>query len=94
MIFMRFAWRVQPRNYLLFACHATNAAAQSVQEGRFLNYWYFGGRQKKHPELYNADGTPKPEAELKVAAAEAGEPNVESKVLAAVEEAKIASKSP
>ncbi|KEI41409.1 uncharacterized protein L969DRAFT_92639 [Mixia osmundae IAM 14324] len=40
MVFMRFAWQVQPRNYLLFACHATNAAAQSVQTGRFLNYFY------------------------------------------------------
>ncbi|WVR07128.1 hypothetical protein IAU60_004169 [Kwoniella sp. DSM 27419] len=49
LIFMRFAWRVQPRNYLLFACHATNASAQIVQEGRFLNYWYFGGRESKHP---------------------------------------------
>ncbi|WVQ67760.1 uncharacterized protein L199_005965 [Kwoniella botswanensis] len=49
MIFMRFAWRVQPRNYLLFACHATNATAQLVQEGRYLNYWHFGGREKKHP---------------------------------------------
>lgn len=46
---MRFAWRVQPRNYLLFACHATNATAQLIQEGRFLNYWYNGGREKKHP---------------------------------------------
>ncbi|WVO16212.1 chlorophyll synthesis pathway protein BchC [Cryptococcus depauperatus] len=49
MIFMRFAWRVQPRNYLLLACHTTNAAAQLAQEGRWLNYWYFGGREKKHP---------------------------------------------
>lgn len=49
MVFMRFAWRVQPRNYLLFACHATNATAQTIQEGRFLNYWYFGGREAKHP---------------------------------------------
>ncbi|AFR92403.2 mitochondrial protein [Cryptococcus neoformans C23] len=49
MIFMRFAWRVQPRNYLLFACHATNAAAQLTQEARFINYWYFGGKEKKHP---------------------------------------------
>lgn len=49
MIFMRFAWRVQPRNYLLFACHATNATAQLVQEGRFVNYWYMGGREAKHP---------------------------------------------
>ncbi|GHJ87768.1 hypothetical protein NliqN6_4170 [Naganishia liquefaciens] len=48
-VFMRFAWRVQPRNYLLFACHATNAAAQMVQCGRFVNYWYMGGREKAHP---------------------------------------------
>lgn len=47
LVFMRFAWRVIPRNYLLFACHATNASAQLVQEGRFLNYWYMGGREKK-----------------------------------------------
>ncbi|KAG6911975.1 pyruvate transporter mpc1 [Tephrocybe rancida] len=46
-VFMRFAWRVQPRNYLLFACHFTNASAQSVQEARFYNYWYNGGREKK-----------------------------------------------
>ena len=41
------AWRVQPRNYLLFACHATNATAQSIQAGRFVNYWYLGGKDKK-----------------------------------------------
>ena len=41
------AWRVQPRNYLLFACHATNATEQSVQGMRFLNYWYMGGKDKK-----------------------------------------------
>lgn len=41
------AWRVQPRNYLLFACHATNASAQLVQDARFVNYWHFGGRDKK-----------------------------------------------
>jgi len=49
IIFMRFAWRVQPRNYLLFACHATNATAQLVQEARWYNYWHLGGREKKHP---------------------------------------------
>jgi len=47
MVFMRFAWRVQPRNYLLFACHCTNAVAQSVQDVRFVNYWHRGGREKK-----------------------------------------------
>ncbi|KAJ7357352.1 hypothetical protein DFH08DRAFT_851724 [Mycena albidolilacea] len=47
LVFMRFAWRVQPRNYLLFACHFTNATAQSIQEARFVDYWYRGGREKK-----------------------------------------------
>lgn len=40
------AWRVIPRNYLLFACHATNATAQTIQGGRFVNYWYMGGKEK------------------------------------------------
>lgn len=35
---MRFAWKVQPRNMLLFACHATNAFAQSVQGFRLIKY--------------------------------------------------------
>ncbi|KAF8321189.1 UPF0041-domain-containing protein [Clavulina sp. PMI_390] len=46
-VFMRFAWRVQPRNYLLFACHLTNATAQSVQLARFTNYWHMGGKEKQ-----------------------------------------------
>lgn len=51
------AWRVQPRNYLLFACHSTNALAQSVQDIRFVNYWYRGGREKKLA-LKEEDKTP------------------------------------
>lgn len=47
MVFMRFAWRVQPRNYLLFACHLTNATAQSVNDARFVKYWHMGGREEK-----------------------------------------------
>ena len=35
MLFMRFAWMVQPRNYLLLACHTSNVAAQTYQ----LNRW-------------------------------------------------------
>ena len=35
------------RNYLLFACHGTNAAAQLIQSARFVNYWYMGGKDKK-----------------------------------------------
>lgn len=48
-VFMRFAWRVQPRNYLLFACHATNVVAQLTQDYRFVNYWYMGGREAARP---------------------------------------------
>ncbi|PWN54180.1 UPF0041-domain-containing protein [Violaceomyces palustris] len=47
LVFSRFAWRVQPRNYLLLACHATNATAQIIQGARFVNYFYFGGKEKK-----------------------------------------------
>lgn len=31
LLFMRFALKVQPTNYLLFACHATNEVAQCYQ---------------------------------------------------------------
>ena len=31
MMFMRFAWKVQPRNYLLFACHMCNTSVQALQ---------------------------------------------------------------
>ncbi|EOR04110.1 hypothetical protein E3P77_00055 [Wallemia ichthyophaga] len=48
--FSRFAWRVNPRNYLLLACHATNAVTQSVQALRFSNYWYLGGREGRLAE--------------------------------------------
>lgn len=37
---MRFAWKVQPQNMLLFACHFTNEGAQLVQLVRFVNYNY------------------------------------------------------
>lgn len=35
-LFMRFAWRVQPRNMLLFYCHATNETVQLYQLQRCL----------------------------------------------------------
>jgi mitochondrial pyruvate carrier 2 len=37
-LFMRFAWMVQPRNYLLFACHSFNVAAQMNQLRRAIEY--------------------------------------------------------
>ncbi|CAI5444369.1 unnamed protein product [Caenorhabditis angaria] len=39
-IFMRFAWHVNPRNLLLFACHLSNCTAQSTQLARFVNHNY------------------------------------------------------
>ncbi|XP_026937282.1 mitochondrial pyruvate carrier 1 isoform X2 [Sagmatias obliquidens] len=38
LAFMRFAYKVQPRNWLLFACHATNEVAQLTQGGRLLQH--------------------------------------------------------
>ena len=37
-MFMRFAYRVQPRNYILFACHAANATAQGMLLARKLAF--------------------------------------------------------
>uniref|UniRef100_A0ABI7VT38 Mitochondrial pyruvate carrier n=1 Tax=Felis catus TaxID=9685 RepID=A0ABI7VT38_FELCA len=45
MAFMRFAYRVQPRNLLLLACHTTNVMAQSVQAGRFVIHHYGGTKR-------------------------------------------------
>ncbi|EPX71778.1 uncharacterized protein SOCG_03715 [Schizosaccharomyces octosporus yFS286] len=39
-VFMRYAWMVSPRNYLLLGCHAFNCTVQSVQGLRFVNFWY------------------------------------------------------
>ncbi|KAG0099874.1 pyruvate transporter mpc1 [Podila epicladia] len=47
LLFMRFAWMVQPRNYLLFACHFTNEGAQLTQAYRFLEHHHFGGNKTK-----------------------------------------------
>lgn len=51
MAFMRFAYRVQPRNYLLMACHFSNVFAQSIQASRYLKHHYSGGAKAKgsHP---------------------------------------------
>ncbi|XP_019451598.1 PREDICTED: mitochondrial pyruvate carrier 1-like isoform X1 [Lupinus angustifolius] len=34
-LFMRFAWMVQPRNYLLLACHVSNEGVQLYQLSRW-----------------------------------------------------------
>lgn len=38
LLFMRFAWMVKPRNYLLLACHISNEAVQSVLLGKRIRY--------------------------------------------------------
>ncbi|KAI9217103.1 hypothetical protein BC828DRAFT_391996 [Blastocladiella britannica] len=47
LLFMRFAWMVQPRNHLLLAVHVVNEGAQLAQGYRFVDYWYLGGKDKK-----------------------------------------------
>ena len=37
LLFMRFAWAIQPRNYLLFACHFSNEAVQLNQMRRWAS---------------------------------------------------------
>ncbi|KAL4708822.1 hypothetical protein ACJJTC_019338 [Scirpophaga incertulas] len=51
LMFMRFAWRVQPRNMLLFACHFTNECAQLTQGARFINYHYIQSVDNKQETL-------------------------------------------
>ncbi|KAH9178700.1 UPF0041-domain-containing protein [Lactarius sanguifluus] len=71
MVFMRFAWKVDPRNYLLFACHATNTTAQLTQGYRFVNYWYRGGQEKKALEAASSPDTVKGKVTEAVKAARA-----------------------
>ncbi|KAK7494752.1 hypothetical protein BaRGS_00013879 [Batillaria attramentaria] len=54
MCFMRFAWKVQPRNLLLLACHFTNECAQLTQGARFVHYHYLtpeDHKRKHHIEV-------------------------------------------
>jgi mitochondrial pyruvate carrier 1 len=44
--FMRYALAVQPKNYLLFACHFVNEGAQLTQGYRYLSYHNWGGKEK------------------------------------------------
>lgn len=44
---MRFAWKVQPQNMLLFACHFTNEGTQLVQLARFVNYNYLSPTKER-----------------------------------------------
>jgi len=45
--FMRFAWKVQPRNMLLLACHLTNCSTQLYQGSRFIDYYYMKSPEER-----------------------------------------------
>ncbi|XP_073037235.1 mitochondrial pyruvate carrier 1 isoform X1 [Primulina eburnea] len=48
-LFMRFAWMVQPRNYLLLACHASNESVQLYQ----LSRWAKGTWEKRRKKRFH-----------------------------------------
>lgn len=82
MLCVLIAWRVQPRNYLLFACHITNSTTQVLNDARFVRYWYMGGRERKiAQDLANKQQEP----DTKVTEAEK---RITEKVLQSVEKAK------
>ncbi|KAI3841928.1 hypothetical protein MKX03_007966 [Papaver bracteatum] len=47
MLLMRFAWMVQPRNYLLLACHASNETVQLYQLSRWAQHHGYLGEPTK-----------------------------------------------
>ncbi|KAI9095221.1 brain protein 44-like protein [Phlyctochytrium arcticum] len=58
LLFMRFAWMVQPRNYLLLACHAANESCQLVQGYRFIKWHHMGGKEKALADAAMSTPTP------------------------------------
>ena len=52
VLFMRFAWRVDPRNYILFACHATNECVQLYNFQRWAR-WYQRHEPKSNNNINN-----------------------------------------
>ena len=50
MLFMRFAYVVQPRNWLLFACHFSNECVQVANLTRWANWRYFGPGANQPPQ--------------------------------------------
>ncbi len=46
LTFMRYSLAITPKNYLLFLCHCVNAGAQGTQGYRYIQYYYWGGKEK------------------------------------------------
>ena len=66
--FMRYSLAVQPKNYLLFACHFINEASQLTQGYRYLNWNHWGGKEAAQGTLETGKAAVKA-VEGKVAAA-------------------------
>lgn len=49
LLFMRFAWRVQPRNYLLLACHACNEVVQAYNLNRHVQWRMYQDSKPSKP---------------------------------------------
>ncbi|KAI8917471.1 hypothetical protein BC831DRAFT_484700 [Entophlyctis helioformis] len=62
LLFMRFAWQVQPRNYLLLLVHVVNESAQLVQGYRYLDYFHWGGKERFEKAASAAGQLPTPTA--------------------------------
>eukprot|EP00184_Porphyridium_aerugineum_P007533 CAMPEP_0184697738 /NCGR_PEP_ID=MMETSP0313-20130426/4603_1 /TAXON_ID=2792 /ORGANISM="Porphyridium aerugineum, Strain SAG 1380-2" /LENGTH=106 /DNA_ID=CAMNT_0027156571 /DNA_START=164 /DNA_END=484 /DNA_ORIENTATION=- len=51
LLFMRFAWKVQPRNMLLFSCHITNEVVQLYQlQRKFGGFDIYYGKHNKNAD--------------------------------------------
>lgn len=50
-LFVRFAWMVQPRNYILASCHTANVCAQSNQLRRWAEYKQGMGTQEASDQI-------------------------------------------
>jgi hypothetical protein len=62
-LFMRFAWMVKPRNYLLLSCHASNEVAQLYQLSRRLQWeWSDEGKAAAAAKEALASGAGAPAA--------------------------------
>ncbi|XP_013007362.2 mitochondrial pyruvate carrier 1-like protein [Cavia porcellus] len=58
LAFMRFAYRVQPRNYLLMTCHCANVVAQGMQGSRYLRYHYWGAVDPRDSPVASQEAAP------------------------------------
>ncbi len=58
-LFMRFAWMIQPRNYILLACHASNEVVQLNQLRRWASVqpWAEVGHLCMYSDCCTIEGT-------------------------------------